>query len=315
MTNCKCNSKKISRQIFCPQCGRFKLNTFLGEPFPKGYLSPFRKTLKGLYSYYSPPERSPIFQRTDGEFCDLKGNEKWPMIANAIKNADICFFDTTGEIFNVGFELGYALTQWDYTSFKKHIIVCSSNKPTGQVLEFMDIFRILPHKKIYSDIIEKYFRFEVFKNCNKKNLNKIPKFTNNTAEKLFDSDIHNYIIKTYGSFKYPTKNYNKDKIDVLIISPKKYNKYLSQINFDGLNNCRVVNLDDFNIFENLDSIESLLNDVAKKIIKKYDYIIIHLLGNRKISSYSYDRKYNFKCGIVGGMMRGFKKIDKRNNIT
>lgn len=293
---CEINIESLERIIWCPICGKYQIDVFLGEPFPPDFDSPFREMLKGLFL-----QKLPTYPRIAGNFWELKGTETWPMIANAIKNSDICFFDMTGEIFNVGFEMGYALSQWSYTGFKKYIIVGSSESPSNHVLRNMNILKILPQNRNIAEIIKHYFSDGDFRKASENwtLVDEIKKCQKEIFTYLFDIDIEAEIKKLYGTVNYPAKSREKD---VLILTTETYENFFRIDDYDKLS-IEFMFPDSLNsLFLNTSGMRFILQRICREIIKNYDYLIVHLQGEE----FDEARRFNFESAIVAGMMRGFK---------
>ena len=69
---------------YCPICGKYLRNSFLGEPSPQ--LSAIREIVKNIYDE----------KKIAGSFLEIRGTTTWEGIADPIKKADICFFDISG---------------------------------------------------------------------------------------------------------------------------------------------------------------------------------------------------------------------------
>jgi len=135
-----------------------------------------------------------------------------------------------------------------------------------------------------------------------KRVKKIKKFDQEVQQFLFDIDYERGISNTYGTLDFPQKRTRKD---VLILTNNKFNNYFKNVKKQGLTKLEI--LDPKPFFHNIGEMRFLLENICDKIIKKYDYIIVHLLDScSHTDNFGECRKHNFECSFIAGLMRGFK---------
>jgi len=301
---CRCSAIVDKKDQNCAYCGLLQFNGFFGERFPPGYISPNRKIIKEFF-YDTCLNKSLLLMKSAGEFCDLSGAEKWDAIAEAIERADVCIFDITGEIFNVGFELGYSLSKWKTTENKKYIILGSSQKPSNHKIQGFMIQPLLPQKKSVSTLVESLFKGEGLpKTVKSSEIEKIEKCRRSLANVLFINNMSKHIDVLYKGVDYPGK---KPEKKLLIITTKSFKKYFPTSN-DDLDLYNVKSLDEMGLFTNYRNIANLMIRINTNIITKFDFVIFHLLDH-KHDQYKNYRVHNFHCGIIGGLLRGFNGKD------
>ena len=296
MTDLKCGCEPSGPRIWCPYCGSYLYDMFLSEPFPDGFDSPSRKILQKIHA----KEKSLFYTRSSGKLNILRGTELWGAIKSAIEKSEICVFDISDEIVNVGFELGFSLAQ----ETSKYILLGSHYKPESHIIKFFKINPFLPQEKKYSDAIESFYQEdynELVKNQPDIAID-IKKNQELLSEELFVNNIPEKLDQMYGAVEFPSK---KKKKDVLLITTKNHKNYF-ETHKKELTKFNIMSFDDFNPFENVNQTCYFLSRVCKKIIKEYDYLIVHLVG-KKTDGYQNANDHNFMCSIISGMMRGYKR--------
>lgn len=114
---CKCQyDDKTYPYMYCPKCGSFLANIFIGEKFlSKNEETPLRKLIKHLIY----DRRGVVAKGKIKSPLTSSGAQLWEKIQGPINDSQICIYDISKRRFNVGYELGYAISQ------KKLIFICS----------------------------------------------------------------------------------------------------------------------------------------------------------------------------------------------
>lgn len=304
----RCGCKSNTFSSYCPDCGKYQRNLFLGEPFPNDFeTSPLRQIAISLYSDYRNQGRMA------GEVVEIPdGPDMWDDIKKAIFNSDICLFDVTlpGEFerktFNPAFELGYSLGMPQ--GQKKYVLACNSGYTGTNPLRFFHL-----HRSIQSNIdhFNAWKEFREVKNwddvdCNSAVKTNLKRCYNKMIDVLFKPGVENNIKKIYRGAEGAYKKQNKD---VLCLTTNNFQDVSSQADFSRLNSHFITFPD--NYFQGNSSINSFIKKLNNEIIKRYDYLIVHLRDDREDGVSKMDATFhNFKCGIIAGYMLARKEGEK-----
>lgn len=282
----------------CPKCNKFLYNLFLSEPFPRGYDSPMRELLGKIYHLNCVAQKA--------QFRAIKSNQKLRGIESAIYNSEICLFDLTGEIFNVGYEFGLALAHFLTPEKRKYIIVGASGRLSSFVLSNqMIINKILKNNdKQLARRVNQYIIKQDYNQLNSKNaIEGCDKTIREITTIYYDEnmEINKLNEDFYPKIEFPFKKFGKE---ILVLTPKKFQHYFDNVDFPSNHEPHFMNINA--IFQGSSDMPTLLKNICNNVVGKYDYIIVHLLSDKHDHIKS-SRKINFQAGIISGMMRGLKR--------
>lgn len=302
-TDCGCNIDeyvKIKSGLnYCPLCGSFILDSFIGEKFlPGNKDTPLRKLIqKSIYDRKNV--KGQILKPDTHKYAGL-----WEAITAAIDKADFCIFDISEERFNVGYEIGYAIGR------RKAIRLCCSDIDNRKNFKLWSLVES-PFKQLNDEYIEivtkdSYTEYKkTFEKISDKSvLETLVKLENSKTEFI---DIYNKLNTVNVINSYFGLSDSKKKDDrpfdlpqrtdnAIIITSKKYKSKFSNIKTQkNIKQLKVYSPNEITSFT-LDHYRTIA-DIITKIFNENDYYIGHLLNPTEANKKSYAIRHNFYVGI------------------
>jgi hypothetical protein len=296
---CDCSSEGKISNSYCRICGKYLRNSFLAEPSPQS--SPMRQLIKKIYNQ----------NQIKGKFFEVSGTTLWESIADAIKKSDICFYDCSNEIFNVAFEMGYAIgyviKNWSSIGKRKKIVLLSKDSASDLIFKIMLIRPSLPHSNTFLNQTKNYKKNgKLDSGISKYAQNRIIRCENALNKVLFDKPFEEGVRHVFG------QNQNWDltktrKEDILILTNKDYINNFNKEKQNTLIEDSKIIIEDVDIYyDPLGQMCYFIKRIVDQIVKKYDFLIVHLLGN-DTDNVSDAKDHNFKVGVIAGIIRGCKE--------
>jgi len=295
---CGCDVRFEWRYNYCPYCGKYIKDLFLGQPFMNGSEeTPLYYLLKHIYS-----DKNKIAGKIlskDSGYSLLRD------IYAPIERADLCFFDLTNNNFNVALEMGYAIS-CAFPQSQKYILVGCTSKKDAILSKYtkMDILPSLPQLPEYLQASKAYYKIKDIEKTGAAPdvRDSIISCEDEIKKAIFDKDMPSKIDDFYEKMRNPGKTKSNDFGVITLHEKEDVFKNIESLD-DSITSFELVFTDNF--FEGVRDIKYLIERITNQIIAKFDYLIIHLVSNEKDSVTGAD-EHNFKAGLIAGFMEGFK---------